>query len=74
MLKLALVLAAALLATPAFADTPPDRDTAVSTLAKLYNSADVCALFISRSKVEAYAASARTAATSRCSLPPTASR
>src|SRR3569623_2049012 len=39
-------------ATPAFAAV--DRATAVSTLAGLYNSADVCNLSISRAKVDAY--------------------
>lgn len=48
----ALPLALALLATPAFAAV--DRETAVTTLAGLYNSADVCNLSISRAKVDAY--------------------
>ena len=53
MLKTALVLAATLAAaTPAFAAV--DRATAVSTLAGLYNSADVCNLSISKAKVDAY--------------------
>jgi hypothetical protein len=47
-----LIIALALLATPAFAAV--DRVTAVSTLAGLYNSADVCNLPISRAKVDAY--------------------
>ena len=53
MKKTALALAlTALLATPAFAAV--DRATAVSTLAGLFNSADVCNLSISRAKVDAY--------------------
>jgi hypothetical protein len=47
-----LIIALALIATPAFAAV--DRDTAVTTLAGLYNSADVCNLPISRAKVDAY--------------------
>ena len=47
-----LIIALALVATPAFAAI--DRETAVSTLAGLYNSADVCNLPISRAKVDAY--------------------
>jgi hypothetical protein len=47
-----LIIALALLATPAFAAV--DRVTAVSTLAGLYNSADVCNLPISRAKVDDY--------------------
>ncbi len=46
------VIALALVATPALAAV--DRETAVSTLAGLYNSADVCNLSISRAKVDAY--------------------
>jgi len=46
----ALILVAA--TAPALAAV--DRDTAVSTLAGLYNSADVCNLAISRAKVDAY--------------------
>jgi hypothetical protein len=42
----------ALFATPALAAV--DRATAVSTLAGLFNSADVCNLSISRAKVDAY--------------------
>ena len=53
MKKAALALAlTALFATPAFAAV--DRATAVSTLAGLFNSADVCNLSISRAKVDAY--------------------
>src|ERR1700712_82169 len=53
MIKIALALTlAALVVTPAFAAV--DRATAVSTLAGLYNSADVCNLSISRAKVDAY--------------------
>lgn len=57
------LLAALLLAaTPALANTnPPDRATAVSTLAALYYSADACNLSISRDKVTAYADAARPA-------------
>src|SRR5690349_12222700 len=47
-----LIIALALTATPALAAV--DRATAVSTLAGLYNSADVCNLSISRAKVDAY--------------------
>jgi len=47
-----IIFALALIATPAFAAI--DRTTAVSTLAGLYNSADVCNLSISRAKVDAY--------------------
>ena len=47
-----LIIALALLVTPAFAAV--DRETAVTTLAGLYNSADVCNLAISRAKVDAY--------------------
>lgn len=47
-----LALAAALLASPAFA--ADDRDTAIKTLAGLYNAADICQLQISRAKVDAY--------------------
>src|SRR3569623_3118293 len=55
MLKTALILAVTLAAaTPASATV--DRATAVSTLAGLYNSADVCNLAISRAKVDAYRA------------------
>jgi len=51
--KTALVLIlTALLATPAVAAV--DRDTAVKTLAGLYNSADICNLSVSRAKVDAY--------------------
>ena len=46
------IIALALIATPALAAV--DRETAVSTLAGLYNSADVCNLPISRAKVDAY--------------------
>lgn len=53
MLKAALVPLVLLAATaPALAAV--DRATAVSTLAGLYNSADVCNLAISRAKVDAY--------------------
>lgn len=53
MLKTALVTLLLVGATaPAFAAV--DRATAVSTLAGLYNSADVCNLAISRAKVDAY--------------------
>ena len=53
MLKAALVTLLLIGATaPAFAAV--DRATAVSTLAGLYNSADVCNLAISRAKVDAY--------------------
>jgi hypothetical protein len=41
-------------ASPAMAAV--DRDTAVKTLASLFNSADVCQLSISRDKVNAYRA------------------
>jgi hypothetical protein len=54
------VLALALIASPAFAAV--DRATAVSTLAGLYNSADVCNISISRAKVDAYADANRPAA------------
>jgi hypothetical protein len=55
MLKTALILAVTLAAaTPASATV--DRATAVSTLAGLYNSADVCNLSISKAKVDAYRA------------------
>jgi len=55
MLKTALILASTLAAaTPASATV--DRATAVSTLAGLYNSADVCNLSISKAKVDAYRA------------------
>ena len=54
MKRLLLIAAtAALAATPAFAVV--DRQTAVTTLAGFYNSADVCNLLISRAKVEEYA-------------------
>ena len=53
MLKAALVtLLLAGATAPAFAAV--DRATAVSTLAGLYNSADICNLAISRAKVDAY--------------------
>jgi hypothetical protein len=48
----ALLLALPLFTAPALAAV--DRETAVSTLAGLYNSADVCNLSISRAKVDAY--------------------
>ena len=52
-MKLALSALVILAATsPALAAV--DRDTAVTTLASLYNSADVCNLVISRAKVDAY--------------------
>ena len=61
MLK-ALIPALLLAATPASAITaPPDRATAISTLAALYYSADACNLSISRDKVNAYADAARPA-------------
>ena len=62
MLK-ALIPALILAATPVFAATtpPPDRATAISTLAALYYSADACNLSISRDKVNAYADAARPA-------------
>jgi outer membrane lipoprotein-sorting protein len=56
---LAAPFALLLLITPAFAAV--DRDTAVSTLASLYNSADTCKLIISRAKVDAYAEANRPA-------------
>jgi hypothetical protein len=60
MLK-ALLPALLLAATPVLAATPPDRATAVSTLAALYYSAEACNLSISRDKVNAYADTARLA-------------
>jgi hypothetical protein len=49
---LSVLLALALTTLPAFAAV--DRETAVSTLAGLFNSAAVCNLAISRAKVDAY--------------------
>jgi hypothetical protein len=49
---LALLLALASFSAPALAAV--DRETAITTLAGLYNSADVCNLSISRAKVDAY--------------------
>ena len=49
-----LTLALLLASTPALAATPPDRDTAITTLATFYFSADVCGFSISRAKVDAY--------------------
>lgn len=67
MLRIAL-FTALLAASPALAATQtatatatPDRDTAVSTLAGLYYSADACEFSISRDKVSAYADAARPA-------------
>lgn len=56
MLRLVLI-AAVLAATPALAST--DRDTAVSALAQVYNSVDLCGLTVSRARVDAYAEAAR---------------
>ena len=50
---LILAATALLMVTPASAAV--DRQTAVSTLAGFYNSADVCNLLISRVKVQEYA-------------------
>ena len=52
MIRTVLTAALLLTATPAFAAV--DRDTAVTTLAALYYSADACNLSISRSKVDDY--------------------
>jgi hypothetical protein len=60
MLK-ALIPALLFAATPALAATPPDRATAISTLAALYYSADACNLSISRAKVADYSNAARPA-------------
>ena len=49
-------IALLLTVTPALAST--DRDTAVSALAQVYNSVDVCGLVVSRASVEAYAEAA----------------
>ena len=57
----ALLPALLLAASPVLATTPPDRASAVSTLAALYYSADACNLSISRDKVNAYADTARPA-------------
>ncbi|MBI4922578.1 MAG: hypothetical protein HY834_12595 [Devosia nanyangense] len=57
MLKTATALLLLLSVTPAFATT--DRDTAVSQLASLYNSVDVCGLILSRAKVDAFRDAAR---------------
>ena len=57
MLKTAIALLLLSSVTPAFATT--DRDTAVSQLASLFNSADVCGLILSRAKVDAFRESAR---------------
>ena len=55
MLK-ALTLTAFLLVAASPAIAAVDRDTAVKTLASLFNSTDVCQLSISRDKVNAYRA------------------
>lgn len=49
-----LTIALLLAVTPVVAATPPDRETAITTLATFYFSADVCRFSISRAKVDAY--------------------
>lgn len=51
-----LVISLALVVSTLPALAAVDRATAISTLAGLYNSADVCNLSISRAKVDAYRA------------------
>lgn len=49
-----LLLSVALASIGGTALAAVDRETAISTLAGLYNSADICNLSISRAKVDAY--------------------